>query len=176
MNFLDNPIYSMNELFGLLSIFYEYFFLLLLSCPVVSDSLQPHELQHIRSLCPSPSPEFCPSSCSLHWCCHPAISFSDVLFFCFQSFPASGTFLVSQVFTSGDQNTGTSALAFILSMSIQGWFPLRLTGWSPGCPGTSQESSSTTVWRHQFFDTLPSLQSTSHNHTGKTIALTTQTF
>ena len=148
----------------------------LFSRPVMSDSLQPHGLQDARPPCPSPSPEFCPSSCSLHWCCHPAISFSDVLFFCFQSFPASGTFLVSQVFTSGDQNTGTSALAFILSMSIQGWFPLRLTGWSPGCPGTSQESSSTTVWRHQFFDTLPSLQSTSHNHTGKTIALTTQTF
>ena len=115
--------------------------MLLFSRPVMSDSLQPHGLQDARPPCPSPSPEFCPSSCSLHWCCHPAISSSDALFFCLQSFPASGTFLVSQVFTSGDQNTGTSASASILPMSIKGWFPLRLTGWSPGCPGTSQESS-----------------------------------
>ena len=70
-----------------------FFLLLLLSCPVVSDSLHPHELQHIRPLCPSPSPEVCPSSCPLHWWCHPAISSSDTYFyFCLQFFPASGTF------------------------------------------------------------------------------------
>ena len=77
--------------------------------------------------CYSPSPEVCSSSCPLHWWCHPAISSSDVLFsFCPQSFPASGTFPVSWLFTSGDQKTGASASAPVLPMSIRGWFPLRL--------------------------------------------------
>ena len=66
--------------------------LLLFSHPVMSDSLWPHGLQHARPLCPSPSPKVCPSSCPLHWSCHPAISSSDALFFCPQSFPASGIF------------------------------------------------------------------------------------
>jgi len=103
--------------------------LLLFSCPVVSDSLQPHGQQHTRPPYPSPSPEICPSSCPLHWCCHPAILSSDTLFsFCPQSFLASGTFPMSQLFASSDQNTGASASALILPMSIQGWFPVRLTG------------------------------------------------
>ena len=100
--------------------------LLLFGCPVMSDSLLPHGLQHARPLCPSPSPIVCPSSCPLHRWCHPAISSSDTLFFCPHSFPASGTFPMSQVFASDDQNTGVSASVSVLPMSIQGWFPLRL--------------------------------------------------
>ena len=97
--------------------------------PVVSNPLQPHGQQHTRPLCPSPSPEVCPSSCPLHQWCHPAISSSDALFsFCPQSFAASGTLAMSQMFTSDDQNTGVSASASIFPMSILGWFLLRLTG------------------------------------------------
>ena len=103
--------------------------MLFFSHPVMSDFLWPRGLQHSRSPCPSSSPRVCPSSCSLHWWCHPAISSSDTIFsLCPQSFPASGTFPVSHLFTSGDQNTGASALALVLPMSIQGWFPLGLTG------------------------------------------------
>ena len=117
--------------------------------------------------CPSPSPRVCPSSCPLPQWCHPAISSSDALFSsCPQSFPASGTFLTSWLFESGDQNTGASASASVFLMSMQDWFPLRLTGWisllSKGLIGVF---SSPTVWRHQFIGTLPSLQSSSHNCT-----------
>ena len=80
-----------------------------------------------RPLCPSPSPKACPSSCPWHQWCHPAISSSDTLFSCPQSFPASGTFPMSQLLASGDQNTGVSTSASVLPMSIQGWFPLRST-------------------------------------------------
>ena len=93
--------------------------LLLLNCPAVSDSLGLHGLQHARPPCPLPSPEICPSSCPLHWSwwCHPALSSSDAfLSLCLQSFPASGTFPVSQLFTLNDQNTGVSTSASILSM------------------------------------------------------------
>jgi len=101
--------------------------LLLFSHPVMSNSLQPHGLQHARPSCPSPSPKVCPSSCPWHRWCHPAISFSDALFSSYpQSFPASGTFKMSQLFSLGDQNTSPSAS--VLPMNIQGWFPLRLTG------------------------------------------------
>ena len=103
---------------------------MLFSHPVMSDSLRPHGLQHARLLCPSPSPKVCPSSCPLHWWCHPVISSSDALFFCPQSFPASGNFPMSQLFTSDDQNTGASASASVLpgliSLKID-WFDL-LTG------------------------------------------------
>ena len=103
--------------------------MLFLDHPVMSDSLWLCGLQHSRSPCPSSSPRVCPSSCSLHWRCHPAISSSDTIFsLCRQSFPASGTLPVSHLFTSGNQNTGASALALVLPMSIQGWFPLGLTG------------------------------------------------
>jgi len=154
--------------------------LLLLSHPVVSDSLRPHGLQHTRSPCPSPSPEACPSVCSLHRRCHPAISSSDAFFsFCPQSFPASGTFPMS-LFPSDDQNTGALASAPVLPVIIQGWFSLRLTGLiSLLSKRLSGIFSSTTVRRHRFFGTLPSLWSSSPNRyvtTGKTIALTTWTF
>ena len=96
---------------------------------VLSYSLLPHGLQHARPLCPSPSPKVCPSSYALHQLCHPAISSSDTVFSFFpQSFPASGTFPMSWLLTSDDQNTGTSASASVLPMCIQGWFPLRLIG------------------------------------------------
>ena len=162
--------------------------LLLLSCPVVSDSLRPHGLQPARPFCPSPLPEVCPSSRPLHWGCHPAISSSDTLFsFCPQSFQASETFPVSQLFTSDDQNIGVSASASVLSVNIQGWSPLRLTGLiSLLSKGLSGVFSSITVRRHQLFGILPSVQSSSpfctvqlsqlYVTTGKTIALTIQTF
>ena len=119
----------------------------LFSCPVVSNSLRPQGLQHARLPCPSSSPEVCPSLCPLLLWCHPAISSSDALFsFCLQSFPASGTFPMSQLFTSDDQNTRVSALATVLPMSIQGWFPLRLTSLiSLLFMGLSGVFSSTTV-------------------------------
>ena len=109
--------------------------LLLFSRPDISDSLWSYGLQHARPLSPSPSPDVCPSSCSLHQWCHPAISSSDALFsFCPQSFPASGTLSMSQLFASDDQNTGVSTSASALPMSIQGLFPLRLTGGGNGKP------------------------------------------
>ena len=99
------------------------------SCSVfVANSLWPHGPQHARPPHPSPSPGTCPSSCSLHQWCHPAISSSDTLFsFCPQSFPASWTFPVSHLFTSDDQNTGASASASVLLVNIQDWSLLRLT-------------------------------------------------
>ena len=138
--------------------------LLLFSRPVVSDSLQPHELQHARSHCSSPSPEVCPSSWPLHWWCHSAISSSDALFsFCPLSFPESETFPMSQLFISDDQNTGVSASASVLPISIRGWFPLRLIGLiSLLSSGFSGVFSSTTVQRHQFFG-APPLRSSSDN-------------
>ena len=95
----------------------------------MSDSLRPHGLQHAMPHCPSRSPGVCPSSCPLHQWCQLAISSSDALFFfCPQSFPAPGTFPISWLFTSDDQNTGASVSASVLPTIIQGWFPLRLTG------------------------------------------------
>ena len=131
----------------------------------MSDSLQPHGLKDSRPLFPSLSPEVCPSSCPLHWWHIPAISSSDAFFFFYpQSSPASGTFPISQLFESDDQNTGISASASVLSMSIQGWFPLRLTDLiSFLSKGLSEVFSITTVQSDPFFSTLPSLLSSSHN-------------
>ena len=120
--------------------------LLLFSLPVMSDSLWPHGLQHTRPPCPSLSPRVCPSSVSLHRWCHPAISSSDALFFCPQSFPVSGTFPMSHLFTSDDPNTGASASGSVLPMNIQDWCPLRLTGLiSLLSKGLSEVFSSTTI-------------------------------
>ena len=142
-----------------------YSLLLSFSHPVVFDSLQPHGLHHSKHPCPSPSSEVCPSSCPLHWWCRPAISSSDALLsFCPQSFPPSGTFPMSLLFTSSGQNTEASAS--VLPTSIQCWSPLRLTGLiSLMSRGLSGVFSSTTVWRHQSFGILPSLWSSSHNQT-----------
>ena len=142
--------------------FLDSLFLLFFSHPVISDSLQPHGLQYARPLWPSLSPKVCPSSCPVHRWCHPATSSSHALFFWDQSFPTSGSFPVSQWFTSYNQNTRVSASASVFRVSTQGWFNLRLTGLillSTGLPG---DFSSTTVPRHQFFSTLPSLQYSSH--------------
>ena len=146
---------------------------------VVSDSLQPHGLQHTRPPCPSPSSEICPSSHPLHWWCHADISFSDTLFsFCPQCFPASGTFPMSRLFAPDDQSTIASAS--VLPTSIQGWFLLRLTGLiSLLSKGLSGVFSSTTVQRHQFFGILPFFTvqlSKPYVTTGKNLALIIQTF
>ena len=101
------------------------------SCSVVSDSLWPHGLQHARLPCPSPTPGACLSSHPSSWWCHPTISSSVVPFSsCLQSFPASESFPVSQLFASSGQSIGVSAWESILPMNIQDWFPLGLTGWS----------------------------------------------
>ena len=97
---------------------------------VVSISLQPHGLQHARPPCPSPNPRVDSNSCPLCWWCHPTISCSVVHFsFCLPSFPASGSFQMSQLFASGGQSIGISASASVLPMNIQNWFPLGWTGW-----------------------------------------------
>ena len=134
---------------------------------VVSNSLRPHEPQHARPPCPSPAPGVYPNPCPLSRWYHPTILSSVVPFSsCPQSFPASGSFQMSQLFTPGGQNIGVSALASVLPRNIQGWFHLRLTGLIPLLfKGLSEVFSSTTVWRHQFFGVLPSLQSSSHSHT-----------
>ena len=96
----------------------------------MSDSLRPHGLQHSRLPCPSPTPGACSDSCPSSRWCHPTISSSVIPFSsCLQSFPASRSFPVSQVFAWGGQNIGVSASASVLSMNIQGWFPLGLTDW-----------------------------------------------
>ena len=133
--------------------------LLLFSCSVVSSSLQPHRLQHIGLPCPSLSPGVCSDSCLLSQRCHPIISSSYVPFFyCPQYFPASVSFPVNRLFTSGDQSIGTSASASVLPKNIQGWFPLGLTDLiSLQSKGLSRVFSSTTVWKHQFFGAQPSV-------------------
>ena len=138
--------------------------LLLFSHLVVSDSSQPHGLTHTRFLCLSPSPGVCPSSCSLYRWCHPAISSSVVPFpFCLKSFPASGSFLMSWFFALGGQSIGASAS--VLPMSIQGWFPLGLTGLILLSKELSRVFSSTTVRKHHFFSAQPFSWSNSHIHT-----------
>ena len=134
---------------------------------VVSDSFRPHSLQHARLACPSPTIRACSNSCPLSWWCHPTISSSIVpFFFCLQPFPASGSFPMSQFFTSGDKSIGVSASASVLPMTIQDWFPLDLTGWiSLQSKGLSRVFSNTTVQKHQFFGAQLASQSNSHIHT-----------
>ena len=129
------------------------------SCSVVSDSLRPHGLLHTRPPCPSPAPRVSSNSCPLSGWCHPTISSSVIPFSShLQSFPASGSFPVSWFFSSGDQSIGTSASASVHPMDIQDWFPLGWTGWiSLQSKGLSGVFSSTTVQKHQFFCTQPSL-------------------
>ena len=116
---------------------------------VMFGSLQTHGLQHTRLPCPSPTPRPCSNSCPLSWWCHPTILSSVVPFsYCLQSFPASEFFPVSRFFASGGQSIGVSALASVLLMNIQNWFPLGLTGWSPCSPRDSQESSPTPQFKN----------------------------
>ena len=134
---------------------------------VVSDSLRPHESQHTRPPCPSPTTgvhtESRPSS---PWC-HPAISSLLVPFSsCPQSLPASQSFLMSQLFEWGSQSTGASALASFLPKKSQGWSPSEWTGWiSLQSKGLSRVFSKTTVQKRQFFSAQPSSQSNTHIHT-----------
>ena len=123
------------------------------SCSGVSDSLQPHESQHARPPCPSPTPRVhSDSRASRRWC-HPAISSSVVSFSsCPQSHPASGSFQMSQLFTSGGQNTGVLASTSVLPVNTQDWSLLGWTGWiSLQSKGLSRVFSNTTVQKHQFF-------------------------
>ena len=128
---------------------------------VVSNSLQPHELQHARPPCPSPTPRVHPNSCPSSRWCHPAISSSVVPFSsCPQSLPASESFPMSQLFTWGGPSIEVSALASVLPKNTQGWSPLEWTGWiSLQSKGLSRVFSNTTVQKHQFFGAQLSSQS-----------------
>ena len=147
---------------------------------VVSNSLQPHGLQHARLLCPSLSPQVCSNSCPLSQWCHPTISSSVIPFSShLQPFPASGSFPMSQLLTSGGQSIGVSASTSVLPMNIQGWFPLGRTGWISSVQGTlksllQHHSSKASILRHSAFFMVQ----LSHPYmtTGKTIAWTEWTF
>ena len=125
------------------------------SCP----TLQSHGLQHARLPCPSPTPGTCSNSCPSSRWCHPTIlSFLVPFSSCLQSFPASVSFPMSQFFAVDGQSIGASASASVVPMTIQDWFPLGWTGWiSLQSKGLSGVFSSTTVQKHQFFDTQFSL-------------------
>ena len=138
-----------------------------ISHSVVSNSLRPHESQHARPPCPSPTPGVHSDSRPSSQWFHPAISSSVVPFSsCPQSLPASESFPMSQLFVWGGQSTGVSALASFLPKRSQGWSPLEWTGWISLQPkGLSRVFSNTTVQKHQFFSTQPSSQSNYHIHT-----------
>ena len=147
---------------------------------VVSDSLWTHGLQHTRLPCPSPTPEAYSNSCPSRWWCHKTISYSVIPFSsCLQSFPTSGSFPMSQFFTSGGQSIGVSASASVIQMNIQDWFPL---GWASLISLQSKRlsrvfsntsSKASVLWLSAFF-----MVQLSHPYmtTGKTIALTRWTF
>ena len=137
--------------------------LLLLNHQVLSNSLGPHGLQHARLPCPSLLPKF--AQTHVHWVRDAPISSSVTS--CSQSFPASGSFPVSQLFTSGGQSIGASASASVLPMNIQGWFPLGLAGFNLLAGRSKRLSrvfSSITVWNPQFFGAQSPLWSNSYNH------------
>ena len=134
---------------------------------VVSNSLWHRGLQHNRLPCPSPTPGAYSNSCPLSRWCHPTISPSVIRFSsCLQSFPASGSFQMSQFFPSGGQSIEVSASISVLPMNTQDWSPLGWTGWiSLQSKGLSRVFSNTTVQKHQFFSTQLSLWSNSDIHT-----------
>ena len=136
-------------------------------CLVTSDSLQPHELQHARPLCPTPTHGVYSDSCPSSWWCHPAISSSVIpSSSCPQSLPASGSFPMSQLFSWSGQNIGVLASASVLPVNTQDWSPLGWTGWiSLQTKGFSRVFSNTTIQKHQFFSAQLSSQSKSHIHT-----------
>ena len=149
---------------GALKIFSECFLsvkklIIQFSCSVVSDSLRPHEPQHARPPCPSPTTAVYPNSCPLSWWCHATISSSVVPFSsCPQSFPASGSFQMSQLFASGGQSIGVSGSTSVLPVNTQDWCPLGWTAWiSLKSKGLSRVFSNTTVQKHQFFGAQLSL-------------------
>ena len=126
---------------------------------VMSNSSRPHEPQHTRPPCPSPTPGVHPNPCPLSWWCHPAISSSVIPFSsCPQSFPASGSFQMSQLLLSGGLSIGVSASKSVFPMNTQDWSPLGWTGWtSLQSKGLSRVFFNTTVQKHQFFGTQLSL-------------------
>ena len=126
---------------------------------VMSNSLRPHEPQHARPPCPTPTPRVHPNPRPLSRWCHPTISSSVVPFSsCPQSFQASGSFQMSQLFASGGQSIGVSASTSVLPMNTQDWSPLGWTGWiSLQSKGLSRVVSNTTVQKHQFFGAQLSL-------------------
>ena len=147
---------SQSELSGRWQRFSEIAFSsVLFSHSVVSNSLQPHGLQHARPPCPSPTPRVHPNSCPLSRWCHPTISSSVIPFSsCPQSFPASGSFQMSQLFASGGQSIGVSVSISVLPVNSQDWSPLGWTGWvSLQSKGLPRVFSNTTVQKHQFFGT-----------------------
>ena len=131
---------------------------------VMFNSLWHHEPQHTRLPCPSPTAGVYPNPSPLSWLCHPTISSSVIPFSsCPQSFPASGSFQMSQLFASGGQSIGVSASTSVFPMNTQDWSPLGWTGWiSLQSKGLSRVFSNTTVQKHQFFCIQPSLWSNSH--------------
>ena len=130
------------------------------SCSVVSNSLQSHGLQHARPPCPSPTPRAYSNTCPSSQWCHPTISSSVVPFSCLQSFPASGSFPMSQFFASGGQSIGASASASVPSMNVQDWLI-----WSPCSPRDSQESSPTPQFKSINSLVLSFPYSPTHIHT-----------
>ena len=136
------------------------------SCSVVSDSLWPHEPQHAKPPCPSPTPRIHPNPCPLNRWCHPTVLSSVIPFSsCPQSFQASGSFQVNHLFTWGGPCIGVSASPSVLPMDIQDWSPLGWTGWnSLQSKGPSRVFSNTIVQKHQFFGTQLSSQSNFHIH------------
>ena len=143
----------------------------------MSDSLRPHGLQQTRLPCLSPTPRLYSNSCPLSWWCHSTISSSVIPFSHPQSFPASGSFQMSQLFASDGQSIRASASASVLPKNIQGWFPLGLICLiSLQSQGLSRDFSSTTVWKHQVFSFFMVQLSPPYVTTGKTIASTIWTF
>ena len=139
----------------------------------MSDSLWPYKLRHARPPCPSPTPGVYPNSCSSSWWCHPAVSSSVIPFSsCLQSFPASGSFPISQLFAWGGQSTGVSASKSVLPMNTQDWSSLGWTGWislqsrdakeSPPTPQFKSINSSMLSFLHSL--TLTSIHDHWKNH------------
>ena len=158
-----------------------FYFRILFSHSVVSDSLRPHGLQHTWLPCPSPTPEIHSNSHPLSQWCRPTISSSVVPFsFCLQSFPASGSFQMIQLFASGGQSIGLSASTSVFPMNSQDWSPLGRTGWiALLCKGLSRVFSKITVQKVSILQgSAFFIVQLSHPYmtTGKTIALTRQTF
>ena len=143
------------------------------SSSVMSDSLQPHELQHARPSCPSPTPRVHSNSCPSSWWCHPAISSSVVPFSSYPQYPQHQSLPMSQLFTWGGQSIGVSALASILPKNTQDWSS-EWTGWiSSQSKRLSRVFSNTTVQKHQLFAAQPSSQSNSHIHSIRALILQT---
>ena len=135
-------------------------------------TLRPHELQHSRPPCPSPTPEVYPNSCPLSRWCQPTISSSVVPFSCTQFFPASGSFQMCQLFASGGQSIGVSASTSVLPMNTQDWYPLGWTGWislqpkelSRVFPNTTVKSINSSVFSFLYGSVLTSIHDYWKNH------------